>query len=373
MNRCPAFRYTGGMAHESALPPTEAPAKEPYSIAKLTDYWYVACLSGSLGREPKAVSILGTPLVLFRDPEGRPAALLDRCPHRNTPLSYGTATDKGLRCRYHGWEFDRAGQCLSVPGLCEPPGAQARRAPSYAAREEGGLVWVYMRANEAPVREPLKLPCLEDPRYTTVRHELSSESPVFLTLENVLDVPHTAFLHDGLFRSSTAKRDIETIVRLYGDRVEAEFIGEPRPPGLAARLLSPGGGVVEHFDRFILPTTAQVEYRLGTDSHLVITSFMTPESDFRTRQFAVLTFRTPMPGWLLKLVLTPIGKVIFGQDAEVLRRQTANLKLFGAERFVSTEADVLGLSIWRLMKDAERGKAGAGGTLVSERRTRLRL
>ena len=36
------------------------------------------------------------------------------------------------------------------------------------------------------------------------------------------------------------------------DRVEAEYLGEPRPEGLAARILSPSGGTVVHFDRFFL-------------------------------------------------------------------------------------------------------------------------
>ena len=35
------------------------------------------------------------------------------------------------------------------------------------------------------------------------------------------------------------------------------------PEGLVARILSPSGGVVTHFDRFILPCITEVEYAIG--------------------------------------------------------------------------------------------------------------
>jgi hypothetical protein len=147
-------------------------------------------------------------------------------------------------------------------------------------------------------------------------------------------------------------------VRRHADRVEAEYLGEPRPPGLAARLLSPSGGVVEHVDRFLLPSIAQVEYRLGTENHFVVTTVMSPISDFSTRQFVVVAFRLRLPGWLLAPVLDPIAMRIFRQDAEMLARQSEIIERFGGEQFASTEIDVLGPHIWRLLKQAERGEPG---------------
>ena len=65
--------------------------------------------------------------------------------------------------------------------------------------------------------------------------------------------------------------------------VEAEYVGEPRPSGLVGRILAPGGGLVRHWDRFFLPSVAQVEYRLGDVTHFLITALCTPVSDFHTR------------------------------------------------------------------------------------------
>ncbi|MEO1334940.1 MAG: aromatic ring-hydroxylating dioxygenase subunit alpha, partial [Myxococcota bacterium] len=157
-----------------------------------------------------------------------------------------------------------------------------------------------------------------------------------------------------LFRSGQ-RNPITAIVRRFSDRAEAEFIGEPRPQGIIGRLLSPGGGQVEHFDRFILPSIAQVEYRLGPRNHVVVTSTLTPISDFETRLYAVATFRTILPDRLLKAAAAPIGMAILEQDRRMLRRQTETIRRFGGEQFVSTEVDLLGPHIWRLMRQAERG------------------
>ncbi len=119
-------------------------------------------------------------------------------------------------------------------------------------------------------------------------------------------------------------------MRKGADRVEAEYIGEPRPEGLAGKLLAPSGGVVQHFDRFLLPSIAQVEYRIGDDSHLLVTSAMTPADDWDTVVYAVVTFRMPLPHWLVKPFLTPVALHIFGQDATMLARQTETLRRFGS-------------------------------------------
>jgi hypothetical protein len=139
----------------------------------------------------------------------------------------------------------------------------------------------------------------------------------------------------------------------------AEYIGEPRPPGIVARILSPSGGTVTHFDRFILPSIAEVEYSIGTENHILVASAMTPVSDFLTRIFAVVSFKLRIPGALIKPFLHPLALAIFKQDAAILKLQTENIERFGGEQFASTEIDVLGRHIWRLLKNAERGETSS--------------
>ena len=80
------------------------------------DAWFIACTSAELRSEPRAVTIQSKPLVLFRARGGAPTALLDRCPHRNVPLSMGRVRSGEIACAYHGWRFDGAGQCVAVLG-----------------------------------------------------------------------------------------------------------------------------------------------------------------------------------------------------------------------------------------------------------------
>src|SRR6185437_13083032 len=77
------------------------------NVVRVLDAWYVACTSAELGEQPLARMVLGVPLVLFRGPAA--SALLDRCPHRNVPLSLGSVDHGELKCRYHGWRFNAGG------------------------------------------------------------------------------------------------------------------------------------------------------------------------------------------------------------------------------------------------------------------------
>lgn len=329
-----------------------------YSVAFAREYWYVACRSRELGSRPRATTLLGVPLVLFRDAERRPAALLDRCAHRNVPLSLGRTVGARIECGYHGWQYDRDGECRRVPALAGESETRGRRVPAYRAIERQGYVWIYASTAAAPRTEPFSFPYLDRSPYASVRFETSVEATAHAALENVLDVPHTAFLHGGLFRGGR-QNEVTATLRRWHDRVEAEYVGEPRPAGLAGRLLAPRGGVVTHVDRFRLPSVAEVEYRLGERSHLVATTVATPVEDFVTRLFSVVSFRLPLPAPLVRLVVTPIARRIFAQDAEILRRQTDTVRRFGGEEYASTEVDLLGPHVWSLMKKAEEGSLAA--------------
>ncbi len=342
----------------SALVPVlTPPATKPHaSVVRISGAWYVGCIARELrAHKPRPTTLLGTPLVLFRGTDGRPAALLDRCAHRNVPLSLGKVVDERLQCPYHGWEFSGDGACQKIPGLCGDPGGKARRVPMFACEEADGFIWVWGEPDTTPPGGPPRLPALTTPGYTTVIRSVTAEGTMHATAENALDVPHTAFLHAGLFRGAGEPHDIEVVVRRWHDRVEAEYIGEPRPEGLVARMLSPSGGLVTHFDRFMLPCVAQVEYRIGDENHFLVTSLCTPVEDFVTTMYAVVSFKMRIPGWILKPLIEPFAMRIFKQDQVILKHQTDAVHRFGGEQFVSTDIDILGPHIWRLLKAAERG------------------
>src|SRR5262245_44940256 len=131
------------------------PTKGHLSVAKLCRYWYVACRSEDLSHAPLARTVLGLPLVLFRNASGAATALLDRCPHRNVPLSLGRVLPNGrLECCYHGWQFDGEGVCRLIPGLPGEQNVRERRAPACAVREQQGFVWVFPTLDAEPEGAP---------------------------------------------------------------------------------------------------------------------------------------------------------------------------------------------------------------------------
>lgn len=319
--------------------------------------WYVVAASKDLGSRPRPFLLNGLPLVTFRDSSGQSLALLDRCAHRNAPLSAGRVIGGNIQCHYHGWEFDGAGACKAVPGLCGEPDHPGRRVPSFACKESQGWVWVYSEADVAPDREPYEIPCADQAGYLTIRERLEMPGPLDAVAENALDVPHTAFVHAGLFRQDKDRKPIDVVIRTLDDGVEAQFIGEQRPKGLAGRILAPQGGEVFHWDRFLLPCIAQVEYRLSERSHIVATTALTPRTPSVTDMFATVAVKAPIPNSILRTVFRPVAMRILRQDMEILRRQTEQVGRFGAEDFASTEIDVLGLRIKKLLREAASGRA----------------
>jgi phenylpropionate dioxygenase-like ring-hydroxylating dioxygenase large terminal subunit len=188
------------------VPAAPAPPESPgrFATPHVLDHWYVACESAELRDQPKAFKLFGIPLVLFRNARGEATTLIDRCAHRNMPLRVGRVINGELECHYHGWRFDGGGRCTLVPALCGAQEGPARRVSTHATAEQQGLVYVYGRADTRPNVQPYVIPYVDDTSYHHVRYGYAFEATLYSTIENILDVPHTAFLHRGLFRGGRA-------------------------------------------------------------------------------------------------------------------------------------------------------------------------
>ena len=79
-------------------------------------YWQPIAAVAQLDENPvKAVRLFGEDLTLFKDKKVRLGLIADRCAHRHVKLVYGIPEEEGLRCCYHGWMYDRTGQCIEQP------------------------------------------------------------------------------------------------------------------------------------------------------------------------------------------------------------------------------------------------------------------
>jgi len=59
--------------------------------------------------------IMSEDFTLYRGESGDPHLVAFRCAHRGTQLSTGWVEGDELRCFYHGWKYDGAGQCTEQP------------------------------------------------------------------------------------------------------------------------------------------------------------------------------------------------------------------------------------------------------------------
>src|SRR5690348_11043654 len=79
--------------------------------------WHPVCYAEQLASSPVATTLLGDPVVLWRDSSGKPHAFRDLCIHRGTALSLGSVRDDELVCAYHGWRYCSTGACTHIPQL----------------------------------------------------------------------------------------------------------------------------------------------------------------------------------------------------------------------------------------------------------------
>jgi 5,5'-dehydrodivanillate O-demethylase oxygenase subunit len=119
----------------------------------LRRYWQpVAAAVEMKQRWTKRVRLLGEDLVLYRDRSGGIGLIAEFCPHRHASFANSIPDVDGIRCSYHGWKFDKAGQCVDLPN--EPAGSRFKdrvRTPSYPVTERGGLLFAYLGPLPAPL------------------------------------------------------------------------------------------------------------------------------------------------------------------------------------------------------------------------------
>lgn len=206
----------------------------------LREYWYPALFSSELGaNEHKVVRLLGDNIVVFRDMDGQPAALENRCPHRGALLSLGQVNvwEVGtLTCRYHGMTFDKKGECVAF--LADGPDSPACgriKAKAYPACEVSGIVWVYMGELEPkPLLEAMPHAREVLSEGVLIRKRMKVPYSYLNQLDNTVDMTHVGCLHRTCF--------------LFGDQKMGGGVSFEELPGngVHAMLREPGNHGGKH-------------------------------------------------------------------------------------------------------------------------------
>src|SRR5215469_5348890 len=193
--------------------------------AMMRRYWQPAALSRELPEKdgaPIRVRLLGEDLLAFRDSNGKVGLVEAFCPHRRAPLFYGRNEECGIRCAYHGWKFDVAGNCVDLPSEpAESPMKNGIKITAYPTVERGGVVWAYLGPKKdmpaPPDFEWVRVP--ETHRHVSKTYE---DCNWLQALEGGLDTAHGSFLHNNqlgngkLLRQRDGAPKIEVELTDYG-------------------------------------------------------------------------------------------------------------------------------------------------------------
>ena len=221
--------------------------------------WYAAAYDVEVGRQLLARTICNQKLVLYRQLDGRPAALEDACWHRLLPLSLGRLEGDEVVCGYHGLVYDAQGRCTHMPSQeTLNPSACVR---SFPVVERHRFVWIW--PGDPLQADPALVPDLhwnDDPAWAGDGRRIHARCDYRLVVDNLMDLTHETFVHG----SSIGNRAVAEapFVATHGERTATitRWMRDIEPPPFwAAQLGRPGRVDRWQIIRFEAPCTVVID------------------------------------------------------------------------------------------------------------------
>ena len=322
----------------------------------LVNYWYAAGESSTFKTgKPVQRIIFEIPIVLWRKKDREIAAVLDRCNHRNAPLSDGVQIGDCIVCPYHGWKYNHNGQCVDIPS--EGPHRERipnKKVEAFPVIERYGLIWVWMGKNKNPDKAPFEMPIMQENNWRYYYMRTPFKNNVTDLVENFMDVPHTVFVHKGWFRDKKQMR-----VKAKVERTENSVLVSYDQPndsiGFSQLLVNPKKLPMKHTDNFYMPNNTRVDYIFGEGERgFIISSTCTPIRPFETIVYTLIAYKFGWLSFLLGLGLPFYTRKVIQQDVEIMDLHARNLHDFNKETdYKSTQCDAMHIYIESLRKYAK--------------------
>ena len=313
--------------------------KKMVSGTYLRNAWYVAAWSDDLGDgQLLSRTILKETIVLYRKSDGNVAALQDRCPHRFAPLHMGKIVHGDrVQCPYHGLEFNSSGACVLNPHGTKsiPPRARVR---SYPVTEKHKAIWIWMGERSPDLSKVPDFSVLDNvpEMHATKRDRITIKANYELIIDNLLDLSHTCYLHDGILGNQDTVDSEITVEQDGDDMVVGRHAGNATAPGLFAILMPSTPERVDKFTRmrWMAPSNLRLVTGIcmlgappesGTGYHAI--HMLTPESDktthyfFTAVRFNVLTADDQVNAQIQDKISTTRRFAFEEQDAPVIEAQ----------------------------------------------------
>ena len=301
-----------------------------------------------------ARSILNKHLVLFRGDDGQAVAMEDRCLHRNAKLSEGFVKEGNIVCPYHGWAYNKNGELTDIPseGYCQK---HRRKQKTFPLIEQQDYIYVWL-GDRLPNEDekPFNIPFYDEKGYNKIKLVNHFENTVTNCVENFVDIPHTVYVHPGIFRVRRNQKFTAEISRKAGS-VEVRYANETDNLGFFSKFLNPDAKEIVHFDRFHMPNVSCVEYYISENRHFIITSQSIPVGDRQTLVYTDLTYNYGIWNKVTAPLIRQQAQTIIAQDQVILKNQDENIRRFG-EEFQNSPADYIHVMIESIRRYLEQDK-----------------
>lgn len=217
----------------------------------LENAWYVALLSTDLNDTDLVHrTYLNRSVLLYRQENGEPVAMQNRCPHRFVPLHLGKKEGNEVVCPYHGLKFNGQGQCTHNPhGNHAIP--KAAKVKTYPLLERYGFIWIWPGDEPAdPAKLPDYSPLAIGPETAVGYTYMHTKANYELILDNVMDLSHIDHLHGEIISTRGQLSPIAPSLRETEETISARWEWSQTPGMLIFNnfLPDPAGEARMFFD-----------------------------------------------------------------------------------------------------------------------------
>jgi len=293
--------------------------------------WYVAAWSREVDHELRRFVILGDPVLLFRRKDGTVAALEDRCPHRQLPLSKGKRIGDEVQCGYHGLRFGTDGKCTRIPGQDRIP--NSAYVDTYPIEERNSIVWIWMGDPERADPDMIfDVPQFHDDGWHAHQGDaLHLKSNYLNVAENLVDPAHVSFVHPTTL-GNAASENVPVHVSTEGDTIVAwRWIRDAEPIGFFKAFGDFKGNVDRwHYYNLHLPCIAVIDFGSADASNniaeddrdsgnrILALHFMTPVDEHNTIDRWMHLRNTAVETEEASQKIDAMFRVAFAEDKEIL-------------------------------------------------------
>ena len=293
-------------------------------MTEVLRYFHPLLKGSLLGRTPRRVQVNGEAYALFRDANGKPAAVADACPHRFAPLSSGKVRSDGrLQCPYHGWHFDAEGRGVS------PSNATHAKCDTRSLRVEEKYGWLWGCSRDAADGQASPPELERDGYRFTGAFSMLMPAPLHVALDNFSENEHVPYVHTRLGWSEADVQSIEFEAENRDDSTVVKY-GAPQRWSPLLWLFDLKRGDRYHNDWVTRFDPVRTEYEICWTSPGGVkrpfltrtTIFMVPETPRTTWFHVFVTTRLdgsyPLRGWMFRLAALALGWWEVRDDARFL-------------------------------------------------------